>query len=215
MVVDGSRKRPCQLTSSPRQMAILLWRGRRMPSKQRQRAAVALPKGVHRVTSRGREFFYFQAGRGTSAPGPRVRLPNDPHAPEFWRALRDSPGIIRHVEPTNTVSAAIHGYLASAATTVGEDTLYNYRGSLSIARQAWGELPIAGLRPAHVLKVMEGLAATPGKANNFLPTMKLLSGWANTGSNRQEHSGRGEALQAYGRSPAMDARADRRRRTHA
>ena len=42
-----------------------------MPRKQRQRAAVELPKGIHRVVSRGREFFYFQAGRGTSAEGPR------------------------------------------------------------------------------------------------------------------------------------------------
>jgi integrase len=140
---------------------------------------VALPKGVHRVESRGKEFFYFQAGRGTTAPGPRVRLPDDPQSPEFWRALREAQGVSQ-VEPSNTVDAAITGYLASAAKTVGEETLYNYTRSLSIARAAWGSLPIAGVRPTHVLKVMEGLSTTPGKANNFLTQMKLLSGWART-----------------------------------
>jgi integrase len=150
-----------------------------MPSKQQRRAAVALPKGVHRVVSRGKEFFYFQAGRGTTAEGPRVRLPDDPQSPEFWRALREAQGVSQ-VEPTNTVTAAITGYLASAATSVGEETLYNYTRSLSIAKAAWGALPIAGVRPAHVLKVMEGLSSTPGKANNFLSTVKLLSGWART-----------------------------------
>lgn len=140
---------------------------------------MALPKGVHRVVSRGKEFFYFQAGRGTKAAGPRVPLPTDTQSPEFWRVLREAQGVSR-VEPANTVNAAITGYLASAASTVGEETLYNYTRSLSIAKAAWGELPIAGVRPAHVMKVMEGLKATPGKANNFLSQMKLLSGWART-----------------------------------
>lgn len=140
---------------------------------------MALPKGVHRVVSRGKEFFYFQAGRGTSAEGPRVRLPADAQSPEFWRALREAQGV-SHVEPTNTVNAAVAGYLASAASSVGEETLYNYTRSLSIAKEAWGELPIAGVRPSHVMKLMEGLSATPGKANNFLATMKMLSGWSRT-----------------------------------
>lgn len=138
-----------------------------------------LPKGVHRVESRGKEFFYFQAGRGTKVEGPRIRLPDDPHKPEFWEALRQAQGMSK-VEVVGTVNAAIDGYLASAKTSVGEETLYNYTRSLSIARTAWGSLAIGGLRPAHVLKVMEGLATTPGKANNFLSAMKMLSGWART-----------------------------------
>jgi integrase len=150
-----------------------------MQRKKRQRAAVVLPKGVHRVVSRGREFFYFQAGRGTSAPGLRVRLPNDPQAPEFWQALREAQGLSR-IELADTMNAAIDGYLTSAASSVGKDTLRNYKRSLQMARQAWGPLPVSGVRPTHVLKVMEGLASTPGKANNFLSAMKLLSGWART-----------------------------------
>ena len=139
-----------------------------------------LPKGVHRVESRGKEFFYFQAGRGTKAAGPRVRLPNDPHAPEFWQALRQAQGDNNLEVAAHTVAGAIDGYLATAAKSVGEETLYNYRRSLEIARQAWGALPVTGLRPAHVLALMNGLASTPGKARNFLSAMKQLSGWAIT-----------------------------------
>ena len=150
-----------------------------MRRKQHQRAAVNLPKGVHRVASRAKEFYYFQAGRGTSAQGPRIRLPDDPHKPEFWAAIRAAQGR-SNVDIENTVNGAIDGYLASAASHIGEETLYNYRRSLDIARKAWGSLPIAGVRPAHVLAIMNGLASTPGKANNFLSAMKLLSGWAIT-----------------------------------
>jgi integrase len=150
-----------------------------MPQKQRRRATVELPNGVHRVVSRGKEYFYFQKGRGTKDAGPRTGLPNDPHSPAFWKAVREAQGH-SGVEVVGTVNAAIDGYLESAASTVGEETLYNYGRSLSIARAAWGPLPIAGVRPAHVLKVMEGLSSTPGKANNFLSAMKLLSGWART-----------------------------------
>ena len=139
---------------------------------------MVFPKGVQRVVARGKEFFYFQAGRGTSAAGPRIRLPNNPHAPEFWQALRSAQGISQ-VEPSNTVSAAIKGYLANAANRVGEETLYNYGRSLR-SPAAMGPVAIAGVRPAHVMKIMEGLAPTPGKANNFLSAMKLLSGWART-----------------------------------
>jgi integrase len=141
---------------------------------------VELPKGVHRVESRGKEFFYFQAGRGTKAAGPRVRLPNDPHTPEFWQALRQAQGDNNLEVAVHTVGGAIDGYLATAANSVGEETLYNYRRSLEIARKAWGALPIAGVRPAHVLALMNGLASTPGKARNFLSAMKQLSGWAIT-----------------------------------
>lgn len=139
-----------------------------------------LPKGVHRVVSRGKEFFYFQAGRGTSAEGPRIRLPNDPQAPEFWQAVRQAQGVSQVPVDPDTVSGAIDGFLASVENGVSEETLYNYRRFLVTARTAWGQLPIAGVRPAHVLEIMNGLAATPGKANNFLTAMKLLSGWAIT-----------------------------------
>ena len=53
---------------------------------------MALPKGVHRVVSRGREYFYWQPGRNTASPGERVKLPSDPQSPEFWAMLAQLQG---------------------------------------------------------------------------------------------------------------------------
>src|SRR6202035_2857566 len=101
-----------------------------MPSKQRQRAAVVLPKGVHKVISRGHEYYYFQAGRGTTAPGPRIKIDHDPQTPEFWAALREAQGKSK-LPQTNTVSLAIDQYLAVAGKTITPITLYHYGRSLS------------------------------------------------------------------------------------
>jgi integrase len=147
-------------------------------SRKPLRAAVVFPSGVHKVVSRGREYFYFQASRGTSAAGPRVRLPNDPHSPEFWQAIRQCQGIATTPSP-DTVGGLIDVYLASPAFLgVARDTQYQYRRSLEIARSAWGALPSDGLRPVHVRAVMDAMAATPAKANSFLSTMQALSKWA-------------------------------------
>jgi integrase len=148
-----------------------------MRRKNRPRAAVKLPKGVHKITSRGHEYYYFQAGRGTLAQGPRIKIPYDPQAPEFWTALREAQGK-SEVPIVNTVSFVIDEYLTAAAPTLSASALDHYRRALAIAKRAWGELPIEGLRPSHVKKLMDLMASTPAKANQFLSVMKVLSGWA-------------------------------------
>lgn len=138
---------------------------------------MVLPKGVHKVTARGHEYYYFQAGRGTTAEGPRIKINHDPQTPEFWAALREAQGKSK-LPQTNTVSLAIDQYLAAAAPTITPITLYHYGRSLSFAKKAWGDLPVDGIRPAHVKQLMEGMADTPSKANHFLSCMKSFSGWA-------------------------------------
>jgi integrase len=144
------------------------------------RKAIELPNGVHRVISRSREYFYYQSGRGTSRQGPRIRLPSDPHSPEFWAALRQAQGIIGSVA-TDTVNALIDAYITAWPTLpakITASTQYQYRRWLKIPRDAWGELKYDGLRPMHTRAMMGTLAATPSKANNFLGAMRALSGWA-------------------------------------
>lgn len=147
--------------------------------RQRNRAAVKLPRGVHRVVARGREYFYYQAGRGTEHAGARVPLPNDPHSPEFWNAIRQAQGLAGSV-PVDTFGAVLDAYLEFINTsgTITTGTIDQYERALRIARKAWGDLPAKGLRPVHVQAVMDGLAGTPGKANNFLSAMRALSTWA-------------------------------------
>jgi integrase len=147
---------------------------------KRARGAVKLPRGVHRVIARGREYFYYQPARGTPSAGQRIRLPSDPHSPEFWTALRQAQGIIGPVA-TDTVDALIDAYIAAWPTLpekLSAGTQNLYQRNLKRARELWGKLPATGLRPAHVQAVMTRLADTPGAANNFLSAMRALSAWA-------------------------------------
>lgn len=144
-----------------------------------RRAAISLPKGVHRVVSRGREYFYYQPGRGTGQAGDRIKLPSDPHSPEFWTALRDAQGLAGEVV-NDTFDGVADAYILALRTAgkLTAGTIDNYVHSLKIARKAWGGLPIGGLRPVHVQAVMDGMSAKPGAANNFLSAMRALSTWA-------------------------------------
>jgi hypothetical protein len=137
-----------------------------------------LPRHVHRVVSRSREYYYFHPGRGTAYAGPRIRLPDNPQSPEFWQAIRAAQGITGPVA-SDTVSAMLDAYLtAPAFLGLSEGTQDQYQRALRLARAAWGELPAAGLRPVHVQAVMDGLSDQPGKANTFLGTMRAVSAWA-------------------------------------
>jgi integrase len=145
--------------------------------KRKPQTAIDLPKGVHRVVSRGREYFYFQAGRGTATAGKRVALPNNPQSPEFWVVLRTAQG--GGQSDAMTVSAIIDQYLTSAAFKgVTAGTQDQYMRALRFIRDAWGKLPAQGVRPVHAHAIMDGLSDTPGKANNVLSALRALSKWA-------------------------------------
>lgn len=147
--------------------------------RQRQKARISLPKNVHRIVSRGREYFYFQKGRGTPNPGLRTPLPKDPHSPEFWSAIQRLRGGCV-AAPSDTVNAVIDEWLMHlrAAGEVTESTIAFYEQSAQLARTAWGSLSPRGLKPLHVQAVLNGLAEKRGAANNFLSTMRSLSKWA-------------------------------------
>jgi hypothetical protein len=151
-----------------------------MSKRQRKRSAVDLPRGVHRVTARGRDYFYYQAGRGTSTAGDRIRLPSDPHSPDFWTALRQAQGTVA-ATAADSLDALIDSYEATwpaLPEKLADGTQRLYRRNLKRARALWGKLPAKGLRPVHVRAEMQKLAETPGAANNFLSTMRALSAWA-------------------------------------
>lgn len=149
-----------------------------MPRK-RDRAAIDLPRGVHPVNSRGRTYFYFQEGRGTPREGPRIRLPDDPHSPEFWTAVRQAQGLTG-TPVTGTVDGLVDAYLdhIRLAGVLTAGTIDQYQRALGIARKAWGALDPKGIRPVHVQAVMDSLSGSTGRANNFLAAMRALSTWA-------------------------------------
>jgi integrase len=137
-----------------------------------------LPSGVHRVAARGREYFYFQAGRSTKAPGARTKLPNDPHSPEFWAALRNAQGAGSAEPDISTFNAVVDLYERSPHFGKLEpETQRQYRGQLRHARKSWGTLAAAGVRPVHVRTLLDQFADRPGTANNLLGALRALSTW--------------------------------------
>lgn len=145
-------------------------------------SSVQLPHHVHKVQSRGREYFYYQEGRGTPHAGERVRLPNNPQTPEFWNAVRQAQGAFGPTS-VDTINALIDAFEVSWATRqriLSAGTLRQYRRYLKPARNAWGDLPARELRPRHVDAMIRKLGAEkPGAANNVLDAMKAMVAWAN------------------------------------
>lgn len=143
---------------------------------------VSLPRHVHRVRSRGREYFYYQEGRGTAQVGERIRLPDDPQTPEFWNAVRQAQGAFGPT-PTDTVGALIDAYQVAWPTLqrkLSKGTQDQYRRYLKPARKAWGDLPARELRPRHVDALIRKIGAEkPGAANNTLDALKAMCRWAN------------------------------------
>lgn len=143
---------------------------------------IPLPRHVHRVQSGGREYFYYQEGRGTPHAGERIKLPSDPQTPEFWNAVRQAQGAIGPT-PTDTMNALIDAFEVSWATRqrkISKGTQDQYRRNLKPARKAWGDLPVRELRPRHVDALVRKIGAEkPGAANNFLDALKAMVAWAN------------------------------------
>lgn len=145
-------------------------------------AKVALPRHVHRVRSRGREYFYYQEGRGTPHAGERIRLPDDPTTPEFWNAVRQAQGISgpTAVDTINALADAYEAAWPSLQRQLSDGTKKQYRRHLKLVRSHWGDLPARDLRPKHVDALIRQIGAEkPGTANNVLSALKAMCRWAN------------------------------------
>lgn len=143
---------------------------------------VSLPRHVHKITSRGREYFYYQEGRGTPHEGERIKLPNDPQSPEFWNAVRQAQGSFGPT-PTDTIGALIDAYECawpSLQRKLSEGTKTQYRRNLKPIRKAWGDLQASELRPKHVDELIRRIGSEkPGAANNTLDALRAMVSWAN------------------------------------
>lgn len=142
--------------------------------------ARALPPHVVMVRNRtGRPYLYLQRGRGTDRAGPRIRLPDDPSSPEFWRAYAEAMGVKTPPPRTDTVQALAAAWQASpewaqmAAKTRAEWSRY-----VSRIVGAWGDLEVRGIEPRHVLALRDAWQETPAAANNLLRCLSVMLAWS-------------------------------------
>src|SRR5260221_2916859 len=135
------------------------------------------PKYVHGFIDRhGKPRFYFRR------PGfERVALPGLPWSPDFMAAyeaaLAETPRVEIGASRTKpgTVTAAVAGYFGSLAfASLAAGTRRTRRQILERFRAEQGEQGIATLGRAHVERMVNTKAATPGAAMNFLVALRAL-----------------------------------------
>lgn len=143
-----------------------------MPKKP----TVELPKFVQRIINGGREYFYFQKGRGSATPGPRLKLPKGPHRAEFWATYKSYLG--SELPTPSTFDALITEYkLSPEFSRRAHATQRDYSRYLDIVSKAWGQLHVGSVRPKHVLQLRDAWSDTPVAANHLLSVLKTLINW--------------------------------------
>ena len=125
---------------------------------------LTLPPHVHRVVSRGREYFTFQKGAAPSTPGPASSFPI-PADPEFFPAYY---AIAKEEPPTaspGSFDALIAAWQASPEwRALAPKTSIEWSRYIGRISSAWGNLRVAALEPKHVLALRDKYASTPAAA---------------------------------------------------
>ena len=131
-----------------------------------------LPKGVERVRSRGRSYFYWNPGRGTDRQANRIKLPNaETHPAEFWREVERYTKATPTNYPAGSVGDLLLQYKGSEEFKKNSDsTIANYLVHLNRFKkpEAWGLLPARELTPAGVMRARDQMKDTPTQANHML-----------------------------------------------
>lgn len=142
--------------------------------------SLKLPPGVHRqVRESGKVRYYWHPGRGTPSAGPRVRLPDDPHTPEFWAELaRARAASQTQPPPAPTIAAMVDAYFASPAFAEKRpNTQREYLRDLREFQAELGSLAPDDLKPFNLARLRDNMADTPAKANKTLKVIGALYGW--------------------------------------
>jgi hypothetical protein len=145
----------------------------------RKKPTITLPPHVRCVRSRGREYFYFHVARGTKAEQKAVRLPDDPRLPEWWEAYRRLIDEPEQRPRRRSFDRCVEEYRGSPEFKgLSTSTRRDYDRYLSIIRSTWGGLEVAGLMPAHVLKLRDKHQRTPAAANGLIRSLSALISWS-------------------------------------
>lgn len=152
---------------------------------RRKDARYGLPAHVHVVTSKGREYFYFQQDRGRAGQGPRVKLAGKPYddagtpAAEWWDEYRRLGGVAGADKPPGTFAALIAEFKKSPEwRELSGRTTEEWERYLARVEEKWGGLRVGSVEPRHVLALRDKFAATPASANNLLRALSSMMSWA-------------------------------------
>lgn len=122
----------------------------------------------------------------------RLPSPDDPlFAAEYARLSR--PDAPRAAPGKGSIAALVEAYRGSSAfrTVPSANTRTNYGRYLDMIVDEVGTRPAAGMQPQHIRRMLDRLADTPGKANNWLTVMKVLMQFAAERGWRNDNPARG------------------------
>lgn len=148
------------------------------------RASFGLPPHVRRLQIKGKDYFYFQAYRGTWRQGPRIKLPGQPFEVDgspnerWWRTYKSVSGAGGIDAKAGTFSAMIADYKASPEfkgfSSKTQDVWAFY---LKRIDDAWGDLQVRNIESHHIFKLRDRFGATPAAANNLTRALSSLLSW--------------------------------------
>jgi len=149
---------------------------------RRRVGSVPLPKGVEKVTARGRTYYYWNPGRGTARAGDRIPLPNaDTNPVAFWREVERRRNEAPTIYPSGSVGDLIVRYRASKDFgKLADKTQSTYGVHLDrfSAPGGWGLKNARQLTPMGVMAERDDQKDTPVMANQMLAVGRSLWDWA-------------------------------------
>ncbi|MCA3633299.1 MAG: tyrosine-type recombinase/integrase [Methylobacterium sp.] len=127
-----------------------------------------------------RNVYWFRRGKGK-----RIKLPSNPHSPEFAEAYRDALAGVAHQRggkkrfPAGTLGWLIAQYLESGTVKrlapISRQTRANILNRIA---EENGTVDYRRITPATIAKGREKRAEKPEAANNFVKAMRVLFKWA-------------------------------------
>lgn len=142
-----------------------------------RKPTITLPPHVHRVVSRGKEYFTYQYARGTKRAGPRVKLPH-PADEGFLAAVRKAAGPRAHRPVAGSFEALVETYQQSPEwKELSDATHRDYGRYLGEIKSVWGDLRVADLEPGDVLALRDKRSETPAAANYLVRVLSAAISW--------------------------------------
>jgi integrase len=146
---------------------------------------IKLPTHVHQNPNRhGKIRYYYQYRRGKPDAGPRNRLPDNPHSPEFWAALNrhryaEQAGTSPSTGLRKTIERMVADYIASPHfNSLAASTRREYVRYLQMISEGIGNEHPDALEPHDVARIRDNIGIEkPGKANAMVRVIGALFVW--------------------------------------
>ena len=138
---------------------------------------ITLPPHVHRVRSKGKEYFTYQYARGTNRAGPRIKLPH-PADENFLAAVRSAAGPLARRPQAGSFEALIEEYQGSPEwRELSGSSRRDYERYLQAVKRLWGDLRVADLEASDILALRDKRAETPAAANYLVRVLSAAISW--------------------------------------